>query len=601
MSNGNSKISSNWLAKWQKSQEKWDSERLKATMKRKERDVSIECDSRTACNELEDLDIRASKRPRSEMVLPCDWQVTTQKIAQRGQYLLETGQWSDCKFIVGQEPHQQIIEGHKVFLAMSSPVFEAMFYGAMAEKNDPIPIRDVQPEAFKALMEYIYTDRVDLGSFELACELCYCAKKYMLPFLVEECTKFLWSDLSLKKACRAYEFAKLFEEPILMDKCMQIICSKTDEVLKESSWEEVEQGTVLTLLDQEELYVSSETVLFNALERWAKAECNRKSLDSSDPKALRSVIGNALTKIRFLNLTPKEFAEGPGKSALLMQEEAFSILMNISSPNSKVQMPEGFSMNKVSRSKAKSDSDRAFTPVSIGPLGVGAYASPIYPPPSNLIMPVRRSFSMECPHNSASPALFVPDTNFQEENREVQNRESQEVPNEILITNIRDRPKFYCLRSTLSRNAQDCRNYDVMDSSVTFTVDRNIFILGVQVPSQLWSTGDGELYDFADVTYTEVLYAHLLDSDGTRLTYTHYTTKAHFRDSVEISFNRPVYIQKNKLYKVGVVFNKPGWYPNNICAQRINCENISFTYNIGVNGIDYVRDGLIRSIVFTYR
>lgn len=260
---------------------------------------------------------------------------------------------SDCKFIVGQEPHQQILEGHKIFLAMSSPVFEAMFYGTMAEKNDPIPIRDVQPEAFKALMEYIYTDRVDLGSFELACELCYCAKKYMLPFLVEECTKFLWSDLSLKKACRAYEFAKLFEEPVLMEKCLQIICSKTDEVLKESSWEEVEQGTVSTLLDQEELQISSETDLFSALERWAKSECLRKSLDPTDPKALKSVIGNALTKIRFLTLTPQKFAEGPGNSPLLTSEEAYLIFMNISSNKSKVQMPEGFSLNTSSRSKMK--------------------------------------------------------------------------------------------------------------------------------------------------------------------------------------------------------------------------------------------------------
>lgn len=42
----------------------------------------------------------------------------------------------------------------------------------------------------------------------------------MLPHLVEECTKYLWSDLYPKNACRAYEFAKLFEEPILMDKCL---------------------------------------------------------------------------------------------------------------------------------------------------------------------------------------------------------------------------------------------------------------------------------------------------------------------------------------------------------------------------------------------
>ena len=277
------------------------------------------------------------------MGLPCDWQVSRQKVSQRAKYLLDSRQWADCKFIVGQEPQQQILEGHKLFLAMSSPVFEAMFFGSMAEKNDPIPIRDVQPEAFKTLLEYIYTDRIDLESFELACELCYCAKKYMLPFLVEECTKYLWSDVSPKKACRAYEFAKLFEEPVLLEKCLSIICTRTDEVLKESSWEEVEIGTIATVLDQDELRVTSELELFNAVERWAKAECTRKSLTIDDPKSLRSVIGNLLEKIRFLTFTPQQFAEGPGRSSLLTRDEAFSILMKISSSGSDIPMPEGFS------------------------------------------------------------------------------------------------------------------------------------------------------------------------------------------------------------------------------------------------------------------
>lgn len=44
----------------------------------------------------------------------------------------------------------------------------------------------------------------------------------MLPHLVEECTKYLWSDLYPRNACRAYEFAKLFEEPVLMDKCLHV-------------------------------------------------------------------------------------------------------------------------------------------------------------------------------------------------------------------------------------------------------------------------------------------------------------------------------------------------------------------------------------------
>ena len=69
---------------------------------------------------------------------------------------------------------------------------------------------------------YIYTDHINLNSFELVCDICYAAKKYMLPALVEECTKYLWRDLYPRNACRAYEFAKLFDEPVLMDKSLQV-------------------------------------------------------------------------------------------------------------------------------------------------------------------------------------------------------------------------------------------------------------------------------------------------------------------------------------------------------------------------------------------
>ena len=49
-----------------------------------------------------------------------------------------------------------------MFLAMSSPVFEAMFYGGLAETKREIKISDVQPDAFSCMLEYIYTDEVNL-------------------------------------------------------------------------------------------------------------------------------------------------------------------------------------------------------------------------------------------------------------------------------------------------------------------------------------------------------------------------------------------------------------------------------------------------------
>ena len=101
---------------------------------------------------------------------------------------------------------------------------------------------------YSDISRYIYTDKISLDSFELACEVCYAAKKYLLPALVEECTKFLWRDLYPRNACRALEFAKLFEEPQLMEKSMQIIQYQTREVVTEDTFEDIEHATLCFLL-----------------------------------------------------------------------------------------------------------------------------------------------------------------------------------------------------------------------------------------------------------------------------------------------------------------------------------------------------------------
>ena len=152
-----------------------------------------------------------------------DWQTGATRLAERGKHLLDTGVWSDCEFMVGIAPNMQIFHCHKLILAMASPVFEAMFFGGLAETRREIKIPDVQPEAFKALLSYIYTDKVQLSNFEMVCDICYAANKYMLPDLVEECTQYLWRDVNHKNACRALEFARLFEEPVLLEKALHVI------------------------------------------------------------------------------------------------------------------------------------------------------------------------------------------------------------------------------------------------------------------------------------------------------------------------------------------------------------------------------------------
>ncbi|KAL4720855.1 hypothetical protein ACJJTC_016724 [Scirpophaga incertulas] len=513
---------------------------------------------------------------------PSDWQLGCTEMKQRGSHLLQSEQWSDCTFLVGTEPNQVIISGHKLILAMASPVFEAMFYGGMAERNDPIPILDVQPEAFKALLEYIYTDNINISSFDKACELCYGAKKYMLPHLVKECTRYLWSDLYPKNACRAYEFARLFEENVLMDKCLQIISTSTKEVLNDSSFEEVELNTVIAVFSLDYLNIDSELDLFEAAVRYAKAQGKRSSerslsppVDSGAPSEKKSKspgpstsnesdvniessaenspasapepckvqdqpeptpgpssedgkkhpeirdksIRSAIEKIRFLTLTAQQFALGPARSSLLSQSDAFAVLMNILSSHADVPMPHGFSTSRVPRKQlfgGGTSSLPTFTVDTPSPVTEPAPAPPPGCPFSHPRLPRNEGGHQAavCPFAGPGPG---PGCGRGE---------------------LADCAKVYCQRFVLQHS--DCFNASVIDSSVNFMVDKNICVLGVQVPTQSSPEEGGS------GAYSELLYAHLLDADGARLTYTHYTGRVPHRHLLDIMFNRPVYIQRNK-------------------------------------------------------
>lgn len=50
------------------------------------------------------------------------------------------------------ESLDKVLNANKVILAQVSPVFEAMFFGELAEKRNPIPIADVDPYIFEVFL-----------------------------------------------------------------------------------------------------------------------------------------------------------------------------------------------------------------------------------------------------------------------------------------------------------------------------------------------------------------------------------------------------------------------------------------------------------------
>ncbi|XP_055389899.1 uncharacterized protein LOC129618896 [Condylostylus longicornis] len=593
-----------------------------------------------------------------------DWQNDCPDIKSRGKIIFETEQWSDCRFLVGTEPNQEFFSGHKLILAMASPVFERMFYGNLPDKTDPILIPDVAPDAFRGMMEYIYTDKIKIDSFEKACELCYVAKKYILPHVVKQCTSYLFQDLNPTNVCRAYEFAKLFEEPSLKHRCLQIISRRTKEILADESFMEVELSTLLAIFSLDQLNIESELDLFKALNDYAikhgYVSASKKNDDNSNqpgpsgvvpmephidiediqdnlhtnmhdndveiipsddsaagsvgvptpspglistvsteahspaasfvnennqanmitgegpskpsqeqqaypaevqeilPKRSVTDLKDAIRKIRFLTLSPQQFSEIPAKSELLSESEALAIFIIISNPMNSYPMPEGFCTSRVRRSlfNMRNEEPHAFRERDMDPF----FSPPVQEGRPQCIMALH---------------LF---NNYEYE---------PEVMNPATETR-----KFYCIRTI--RQQIDYRNTSVTDCAMTFHVDTNILITGFQVPTQVLMDSTGFTQKYA-----ECLYAHLLDAQGSRLAYTHLTSRVRYESLLDISFDRPVFIHRNKMYKIGIVFSKVGWYPMYTCYPEVTCDNVHFMFNIGAPH-ESLRDGLIRAIVFTH-
>lgn len=115
--------------------------------------------------------------------------------------------------------------------------------------------------------------------------------------------------------------------------------------------------------------------------------------------------------------------------------------------------------------------------------------------------------------------------------------------------------KLYCTRQCYC--ITECMNASVLDCAVTFTCDKNVCVYGIQIPSQVVmenTVDDRQQQSFTNNTYPELLYAHLLDADGSRLTYTHFTSRVPYKSLIDLSFNRPVFIQRNKVMMIFLFF-----------------------------------------------
>ena len=252
-----------------------------------------------------------------------NWQTARPNIRERAKFMLNNDRLSDVKFVAansnGESESKQVIPAHKFILAIGSPVFEAMFYGELAETKETIELPDCDYESLLELFRYMYSDEVNLSGSNVMGVL-YLAKKYIVPSLTDKCTEYLKEKLDRSNVFSILPSSQKYEEKALEDRCWKVIENQTEAAVKSEGFETIERSLLEAIVARDTLTIK-EVALFKAVDRWATKQCEKQSL-AAEGKIKRRILGEEVIKaIRFPLMTIEEFASFVPDTNLLNLDE----------------------------------------------------------------------------------------------------------------------------------------------------------------------------------------------------------------------------------------------------------------------------------------
>ena len=259
------------------------------------------------------------------------WQTKRSTISERTKFIFNDEFLSDVKFVVPashneteRRKSQKCIPAHKFILAISSPVFYAMFYGEMAETAGTIQLPDCDYESLLELFRFLYSDEVKLSGSNVM-QVLYLAKKYLVPSLADKCTEYLQEHLEASNVFSVLPQAQKFEDKDLEERCWEVIEAQTENALTSEEFVTLERSVVESVVKRERLNVK-EVDLFKAVDRWATKEVERQGL-TPDGVVKRRILGEEIVKaIRFPVMSQKEFASVVVDCDILTKKE-FGLMM----------------------------------------------------------------------------------------------------------------------------------------------------------------------------------------------------------------------------------------------------------------------------------
>jgi len=153
--------------------------------------------------------------------------------------LLNEQKLSDVTFIVEGKP----VHAHKL-LCVRCSYFRAMFEGQMREAQEKtVTINNVSHRVFLALLEYLYTDEVEI-SLDIAMDLFVAADQFGVERLKRLCEKKILVSINIDSVATILQAANVHVADGLRQSCMDFVLRNFDAVSKTPAFEEMGRSNV---------------------------------------------------------------------------------------------------------------------------------------------------------------------------------------------------------------------------------------------------------------------------------------------------------------------------------------------------------------------
>ncbi|KAK8387882.1 hypothetical protein O3P69_020063 [Scylla paramamosain] len=234
--------------------------------------------------------------------------------------------------------YQVEMKAHKLVLAMSSPVLEAMLFGPMSQDADGRPhyltLAQDLPETFEWLLRYLYRDETKFQGTVQALSVYEAAHKYQIDALARLCSHYLADSVTPDNFPFVFDPAVLHEDAELLNRCYEVAAVQGREVLSCPDLCVLRRPALRALLTLPRLSVDKESYVFRALVQWGWYHLDEGPPPPAKPcpellparRRLRAIIDEFLPYVRFLAMDLNEFVNEVEGSQLLSPDECMAVV-----------------------------------------------------------------------------------------------------------------------------------------------------------------------------------------------------------------------------------------------------------------------------------